>query len=810
MSATFYTWIQVARKCLPISIVMMLVLATFSIGSPAAEAFITPGQADASAPSPLHGVSGIAAIGGLAHGDDAGITRITLEQPLPTSRIAFVKQLRGSQNEDIYVMDEDGSNQVQLTSHAGKDRGPAWSLDGSKIAFHSDRTGNWEIFVMDAEDGEGNGDNLLQLTNNGVVDAHADWSPDGKLTWDSGGHIYIMDAEDSDGNGNGDNMVPFTTTGAPNFVPQWSPDGNSIVWSSERDGDWEIYLADIGNGDYPTQLTNNGGVIVDDFPSWSPNGDRITFDSNFQGGLEIYTMDASNVGNPQRLTTNSFDDRNPTWSRDDQQIAFRSNREGNQDIFVMDASTGANQTNLTESPTYDEWSPDWLQLVEEEENNTPVGAPEVVPVDGTTGGTPVTVIFTNVDVAGQTTLETSGAGAPPPTSFRLGAPPTYFDISTTAEFTDLVEICIDYSDISFGNEANLKLFHVEADGSVVDVTTSLDTDANIICGESSFLSPFFIAEEDTTSPEITGTVAGAQGANGWYVSDVAVTWTVSDPETGIDSSSGCGPVTLTEDTLGETLTCTATNGVGVSSSESATIKIDQTNPEINITSPAEFAVDPVDVDVNFSVSDGLSGVQSLVATLEDGTDPITISSGHTITQAGIYTLTVEATDNAGNQSDESRMFVVYDPAAGFATGGGWIIPGNPGNSDPDDLLPGIDGSSKATFGFVVKYKKGATTTPEGQLEFVYHVGNFNIHSTNYEWLVVTNQNRAMFQGLATIDGEVGLYPFWVEARDGDNSGGNQADRFTIKIWAPSEDPDVDELDYKASGDLGGGQIKIQD
>ena len=71
-----------------------------------------------------------------------------------------------------------------------------------------------------------------------------------------------------------------------------------------------------------------------------------------------------------------------------------------------------------------------------------------------------------------------------------------------------------------------------------------------------------------------------------------------------------------------------------------------------------------------------------------------------------------------------------------------------------------------------------------------------------EWLVVTNSNWARFQGLALIDGMEGLYPFKVDARD------DTVDRFVIKIWAPDSNPDIDDPIYKASGDLGGGQIKI--
>ena len=147
--------------------------------------------------------------------------------------------------------------------------------------------------------------------------------------------------------------------------------------------------------------------------------------------------------------------------------------------------------------------------------------------------------------------------------------------------------------------------------------------------------------------------------------------------------------------------------------------------------------------------------------------------------------------------------MVYDPSAGFAAGGGWIIPG----TEPGDFLPGITGEDNANFGFVVKYKKGATT-PEGQLEFHDRAGDFNLHSTEMHWMVI-NSNWAKFQGYATINSYPdGLFQFRVDARDGNLNGGNQEDRFILKVWYEYQDPDTDDPVYRASGNLGGGNIII--
>ena len=181
---------------------------------------------------------------------------------------------------------------------------------------------------------------------------------------------------------------------------------------------------------------------------------------------------------------------------------------------------------------------------------------------------------------------------------------------------------------------------------------------------------------------------------------------------------------------------------------------------------------------------------------------------HTYAGPGVYTVTVTVTDKDGASGSAvaTELLVIYDPAGGFATGGGWIIPGG-ATSDAGDDLPGLDNTSKATFGFVVKYKKGADT-PKGQLEFQYRAGNFNLHSTDYDWLVVTNNNFAKFQGLATIKDAEGLFPFKVAARDGDANGGTQSDNFVIKIYDVDADPDTADPRYKASGDLEGGKIII--
>ncbi len=125
---------------------------------------------------------------------------------------------------------------------------------------------------------------------------------------------------------------------------------------------------------------------------------------------------------------------------------------------------------------------------------TPVGNDIVVQLTGsTTGASLVTITFANVTQAGTTTLETSSSGQPPPAGFRLGNPPVYYEIATTAIFSPPVIICIDYTGVSYSNEAGLKLRHREGNN-WPDRTVSLDTLNNTICAEVTSLSPFIITE----------------------------------------------------------------------------------------------------------------------------------------------------------------------------------------------------------------------------------------------------------------------------------------------------------------------------
>ena len=250
------------------------------------------------------------------------------------TRIAFHSYRDGDW--DIFLMNAAGYNPRRLTHSSASDAFPAWSPDGTQIAFHSHRTGDWDIFLMNAD-----GSNRRRLTDNSASDRRPVWSPDGTqiaFVSDRTGNddIFLMDADGED-----EYLRRLTNDSGPDQSPAWSPDGTQIAFHSHR-GDWDIFLMNA-DGSNPHRLTYS--IASDTFPAWSPDGTQIAFQSYRDGDSDIYVMDADG-SNLRRLTNNSASDREPAWSPDGTQIAFHYDRGGAEDewddwdIYVMDLLGG--------------------------------------------------------------------------------------------------------------------------------------------------------------------------------------------------------------------------------------------------------------------------------------------------------------------------------------------------------------------------------------------------------------------------------------------------------------------------------------
>lgn len=156
-----------------------------------------------------------------------------------------------------------------------------------------------------------------------------------------------------------------------------------------------------------------------------------------------------------------------------------------------------------------------------------------------------------------------------------------------------------------------------------------------------------------------------------------------------------------------------------------------------------------------------------------------VSASWSAPGAGVYAVRLVVTDDDGGEGQATlvegfdAMVVVYDPAAGFVTGGGWFQ-SPAGAYRADTTLAG-----KASFGFVSKYARGASV-PTGATEFQFKAANFRFHSSAYEWLVVAGE-RAQYRGTGSVNGVAG-HAFMLTATDGDLVGGVEPDRMRIRIW----------------------------
>jgi Tol biopolymer transport system component len=241
--------------------------------------------------------------------------------PVDNGLIAFVSEVpsdlyEGATQGEIFAMNPDGTGRIRLTRDPGAfDEDPAWSPDGTRIAFVK----------------------LGDLASPG---------------------IYVMNAD-----GSGPRWILEDSTGPTS--PSWSPDGTSIVFESglgeERtgSGDRDVFVAEVATGEL-RRLTSD--PARDEYPALSPDGSRIAFTRQSRGDADIYVMnvDGSSV---TQLTSGHGVDLRPAWSPDGRQIVFE--RDG--DVYVANAD-GSDLTNLTEGPAEDRdpvWAPDgtWVGFV---------------------------------------------------------------------------------------------------------------------------------------------------------------------------------------------------------------------------------------------------------------------------------------------------------------------------------------------------------------------------------------------------------------------------------------------------------------
>jgi len=232
----------------------------------------------------------------------------------------------------IYDTESKTSRVVTAVSRGGPN--PTFSRDAQRVLFKDFEDDNSEIFVINAD-----GTARVNLSNNPANDQMPAWSPDGtRVAFCSNRgtsldhfQIYVMNADGSE------QRLVYSDNRGISIVPAWSPDGKTIIFANDfpggRIGNFELFSIDAEGSGPVRRLTDRPRFDVD--AAYSPDGRRIAFVSTSDGNNEIYTMNADGTG-LLRVTRDLGEDRWPRWSPDGTKLIFSSNRDGKFAIYEIE------------------------------------------------------------------------------------------------------------------------------------------------------------------------------------------------------------------------------------------------------------------------------------------------------------------------------------------------------------------------------------------------------------------------------------------------------------------------------------------
>lgn len=267
------------------------------------------------------------------------------------SQMAFTTDRDG--NREIYSVNFDGEEK-NLTENSAEDYGPVWLPDSTRLLFKSDRD-DWRshgLYMMNTNNSEVTG-----FTSTGIPpNAHVDYdtvSPDTRYlvvrTYDNTGIVAAIDTS---------RVVISPITDQVPLPPQclfwWSPDSTQIACSSYRQEG--LYVVNIGSSEAVRLTTDVDLARTRESVIWSPDSKKIAFRANRDGKDDLFVVKADGSGEV-RLTNNSSTEDGIAWSPDSSRIAFAFTQDGSHHIYIINAD-GSNLRRLTTGETY-EWYPLW-------------------------------------------------------------------------------------------------------------------------------------------------------------------------------------------------------------------------------------------------------------------------------------------------------------------------------------------------------------------------------------------------------------------------------------------------------------------
>lgn len=273
------------------------------------------------------------------------------KQQSPNGKIVF-QSTQGSDLNDIYAMDAEGKHQTRLTDDPGDDVSAAWSPQGDRIAFLSDRRGGgYEVYLMNAD---GSNQHPLRAASPVYTSAFV-WSPDGtRLAYADGGDVYVGEVE---GTNAPVNVSVNKPAGSSDGQPGWSPDGGQLVIRNSTPclGCSDVHVVNASDGGGRVALSTGPGFDAD--PTWSPAGNLIAYEGD-RGGRGIYVTPADGTGVEVKVSGAVESFGPPTWSPDGTRLAFRALTGNRVHVARADATSLAAVSDVLSGGGDIFWSPD--------------------------------------------------------------------------------------------------------------------------------------------------------------------------------------------------------------------------------------------------------------------------------------------------------------------------------------------------------------------------------------------------------------------------------------------------------------------